>query len=411
MKPEITETPSGYILDWKDQHIKITTSRVHVHKSDGRVTGEIVIGTDSPKLSPILMPATQLNFSAERTRASHIKSLSEKYPQFDWASIVDQLAYYIQDLAREGEPVRELWTHEDVKPPEFLLEPFIFKGLPNVIYGEKGVNKSTLALVFYACLVLPWKDNPLELKLPDRSVNTLYLDWETEWDIIQYYAKRLQIGMGLPTFPVQYRRCALPLVDDLEQIQKHIVNTKAEVIIIDSLGAAAGGDLKTPEIALNFFTGLRRLKTSSLIIAQTSKDEDTKRKRIFGSVYFEYYARNIWEICKAEAISDEEYDIALFHRSPNLSALLKPVGFHLHYNETGLSVERTSVDMKEFMTRITTRQRILEYLKGISGLKTTSEIMDALGINRNNADVTLNRLKKYNQVVKVGDGWGLKANE
>lgn len=409
MKPNITEQVDGYILVWEDQHISIRVSRIKVHK-DGRVIGELLITTDSQGFAPILMPASQLNFNAERTRNSLIKSLNDKFPKFDWTTIIDELAHYIQELARQGEPVKELWTHDDVKSPEYLLEPFIFKGLPNVIYGEKGVNKSTLALVFYICLTLPWYDNPLELKVPSKSVPTLLLDWETEWDISQYYAKRIQTGMGLPTFPVYYRRCFLPLADDVEQIQGHINKMKAEAVIVDSLGAAAGGDLKTAEIALGFFSALRRLKVSSLIIAQTTKDEESQRKRIFGSHFFEYYSRNMWEIVKAESISDEEYNIALFHRSPNLTALLKPIGFHLHYNETGLTIARQSVNLGEFIARITTRQRILEHLKN-EGLKTTAEIVDSLSITRTNADVTLKRLREGGKVVKVDDKWGLKAFE
>ena len=408
MKPEITETPSGYTLEWKDQHIKISTSRIHIHKSDGRVTGELVISTDVKNLSSILMPASQLNFSSERTRTSLIKSLGEKFKQFEWDTIIDQLAYYVQDLARQGEPIKELWTSDNIKPPEYLLEPFIYKGLPNIIYGEKGVSKSTLALVFYTCLVLPWHDNPLELVVPERSIKTLMLDWETEGDIIQYYAKRLQTGMSLPPFAVNYRRCALPLADDIEQIQRHISNIGAEVIIVDSLGAAAGGDLKAPEIALNFFTGLRRLKTSSLILAQTSKDEDSKRKRIFGSVYFEYYARNIWELCKSEAISDEEFDVALFHRNANLSAPLKPIAFHLHYNESGLSVDRTSVDIREFRAKMSASVKVLDALK--KGALSAEEISDITEISTDTIRVSLSRLKKRGKVVSLERGkWGLYA--
>ena len=407
--PKITEKTDGYLLEWTDQHIKISTSRIHIHK-DGRVTGELIITTDNKKLSPILMPSTQLNFSAERTRTSLIKNLSEKYQQFEWNTIIDQLAHYIQELVRKGEPVKELWTSADVKSPEYLLEPFIYKRLPNVIYGEKAVNKSTTLLVFYTCLILPWTDNPLELKVPDRSIKSLILDWEADEDIVQYQAKALQTAMNLPPFAVNYRRCALPLADDLEQIQGHINSIGAEAIFIDSLGAAAGGDLKAPEIALNFFTALRRLKTSSLIIAQTSKDETTKRKRMFGTVFFEYYARNIWELCKSESISDNEYDIALFHRSPNLSAVLKPIAFHLHYNETGLSIERTSVDIKEFKTRMSSTVKVLDALK--KGALSPEEISDRTDLPVNTIRVCLSRLKKKEKVVDLERGkWGLRADE
>jgi hypothetical protein len=407
MKPKITEEINGYSMEWPDLNLTIKANRINVHR-DGRITGEITIRTDAKGYSPILLPATQINFVAERTRSTLIKSLAEKFPSFPWAEIIDQLAHHIQELARRGEPVQELWTHDDVQPPAYLLEPFIYRGLPNVVYGEKGVNKSTLALIFYTCLILPWYDNPLELTAPKRSIPTLYLDWETEGDIIQYYAKRLQVGMGLPTFPIQYRRCSLALKDDLEQILNHIKKMKAEAIIIDSLGAAAGGDLKTAEIALGFFTALRQLKVSSLIIAQTTKDEETKRKRIFGSHFFEYYTRNMWEIVKSKSVSREEYNIALFHRSPNLSAVLEPIGFHLHYNNTGLHIQRQAVSVSEFISNVSAKQKILDYLK--NGAKTPSEIAEDLELSSENTRQTIKRLKDRDLIVKIDDKWGLKAN-
>jgi len=405
LKPEINEQINGYEFYWPTQHILIKVSRITVHK-DGRVTGELVVVDKSN--AKILMPATQLNFSAERTRTGLIKSLTEKFSKYSWAAIIDQVAYHVQDLARQGEPARELWTHEDVKEPEYLLEPILFKGLPTVIYGEKGVSKSTLSLAFYICLALPWYDNPLGLVAPDRSVKTLILDWETEADIVQYYAKRFQVGMNLPPFPVMYRRCNLPLVDDLEQIEKHIADTQAEVVIIDSLGAAAGGDLKSPEVALKFFAGLRRLKTSPLLIAQTSKDEETRKKRIFGSVYFEYYSRSIFELCKSESINDNEVDIALFHRSSNLTSLQKPMGFLINFNGAGLSIERKPVDMQEFRARLSNSSRVLEVLK--SGKLSVPEIATNANISRDAAQVALTRLKKKDKVIDLERGlWGLYA--
>lgn len=406
MKPEISEQIDGILLNWQGQKVKIKVSRINLHK-DGRVTGEMVITTDAQGYSPMLMPATQLNFSAEQTRTRLIKNLAEKYQAFDWATIIDELAHYVQKSAREGEPVKELWTHDEVEPPQYLLEPVMFKGIPNVIYGEKGVSKSTLALAFYTCLILPWHDNPLNLIVPDKPVKSLILDWETEGDIVQYYAKRIQTGMSLPTFPVYYRRCALTLADDLEQIQGHMNSVNAEAVIIDSLGAAAGGELKSAEIALNFFSALRKLKTSSLIIAQTSKDEDSKKKRIFGSVYFEYYSRNIWELCKPEPVSDDEYDIALFHRSSNLSRPHRPMGFHLHFNESGLDISRTEVDLREFRTRISTQTKILESLK--EGKMRAGELADKVGAEESTVRVILTKLKKKEKVVNVDGLWGLYA--
>ena len=404
MKPQIEEQIDGYLFRWDD--ISIKAQRVNLHR-DGKITGDITIQTTHKDYSPILMPSTQINFSAEQTRTRLIKNLNEKFAQFDWAIIIDELAHYVQQFARQGEPIKELWTYEDVQPPEYLLEPILFKGLPTVIFGEKGAHKSILSLVFYTCLILPWHDNPLGIKVPARSVKPLILDWESEANIVQYQAKKLQEGMGLPSFPIYYRRCILPLAADIEQIVQHKNEIGAQVVILDSLGAAAGGDLKAAETAMNFYTALRKLKTTALIIGQTSKDEESKRKSIFGSVYFTYYSRSIWELCKAEPVSDNDVNIALFHKWANLTALQKPIGFTFHYNQNKTGIERTPVNISEFISKVTTRDKILNLLK--EAPQTTKEVQEKLGISRANADQTLSRLRNAKKIVKSDDKWGLIA--
>lgn len=381
-----------------------------MHKSDDRVTGEILIQSVTDEGKPInIMPQTSFNFSAVRTRKEHVTNLAMKYPKLPWGEMIDQLCYAVQERARRGEPVLELWTSEEnIKPPEPLLEPILYKGLPTVIFGDKGVAKSTLALGLYFCLLLPWTANPLGLKAPDRCIQTLILDWETEGDIVQFYGKLIQEGHNLPAVPILYRRCGLPLADDLEQIQNHIMATKAEAIIIDSLGAAAGGELNKPEVALAFFTALRQLKVGSLIIAQNSKDMETKKKSIYGSTYFSYYARNIFELCKAETIDENDIDIALFHRSINIGKPQRPMSFRLHYNETGLRFERQPFDIAEFMIKVSNSTKVLEALK--HGALPVEELAKACGIERSAAQVALTRLKAKGQILQTEWGtWGLKV--
>ena len=68
------------------------------------------------------------------------------------------------------------------------------------------------------------------------------LDWETDESIFRYYISRLRKGMNIPICSLHYRRCTLPLISDLEAIQKHTETINANMIVVDSLGAAAGGE-------------------------------------------------------------------------------------------------------------------------------------------------------------------------
>lgn len=400
--PQITNKIDGFTFTWGDKSLTINVNRLDVHK-DGRVTGELLITQGKA----ILMPATQFNFSADRTRSGLVKNLAEKYKDIDWATVIDQLSHHVQELAKAGEPVEELWTSNEYIKPEYMLHPILFKKLPTVIFGEKGVRKSGLTIILAACLLLPWHDNPFGFTVPEKSVRTLILDWETEKEIALYEAQRIKRGMDLPDFPILYRRCHLPLADDLEQIQKHIEQQKAEVVIIDSLGAAAGGELNRPEIALNFFAALRKLKTTPLIIAQTSKSDEGK-KSIFGSTYFTYYARSIFELCRGEEAGDEMH-VALFHKWCNLDKTQPPIGLCFHFNDKGLSVVSEPVSYSQFKDKLNRYSQVKDYL--MDGVKSTAEIMEALEITRGNADMIMKRMKEKGMVVKVDNKWGLLSKE
>lgn len=409
MKPIVTERFQGYLFHWSEHGITVKVSKVRLHPSDGRITGELEMqsATDSELIT--FYPPTQFNFSSDITRSRITKSLLAELPDLPWDEMMKQLCYGVQYRARRGEPISELWTSaENIKAPESLLEPILYKGLPTVIFGDKEACKSTLALCFYFCLMLPWQDNPLELKVPDRSIPTLILDWESDGDIVQYYAKRIQNGHHLPALPVLHRRCTMPLADDLEQIAEHIAEKKIEAVIIDSLGAACGGNLKDPEPALRFFQGLRTLKVTSLLIAQNTKDPDTRKKSIFGSTYFSYYSRSIFELCRAETTDEDDIDVALFHRNVNISKHHKPMSFRLHYNDIGLTITRESFNMAEFEDKLSATQQILQALR--NGALTVDDIAEQCDLKMNTTRVALFRLKHQGKVLPTeGRKWGLKA--
>ena len=408
IEPIITSQIGGYLLDFKDAAILIKVGRLDVHK-DGRVTGELTI---TGKDKAILLQPSSFNFSSDRTRGMTAKQLGEKYPdaKVNWVETFDYLGYKVQELARQGESVLEIWAEDDVEAPEFLLEPFIYKNQSNIIFGEKGTLKSSLSQAFAMCMALPWPDNPLELKVPDKPVVSLVLDWETDKKIFAWSLSRLKRGMGMPTVPIQYRRCYLPLAEELEEIEQYIDKVKADVLIIDSLAAAASGERGelNAQSALSFNMALRKLNRTSLIIAQTSKDPDGK-KTILGSTIFTYYARNIFELCRSEDMDSDKVHSAIFHRECNLGRKYKPMGFCMDFNDANrsLNITRESVTVAEFIGKVTSQNAVADALK--SGLKSVKEVADMTGLKENNIRTSLGRLRSLDKATKVGDKWGLKA--
>ncbi len=402
MKPQINDTQVGiYKFYWEDYAIGITVSRIKIHK-DARVTGEILV----EHKQAVIYPPTQLNFTSSRTLTTIINSLDKIDEKIDWSAIIRQLAFHILERCRMGEPVKELWTSDEIKPPEYLLYPILMKGIPTVIYGEKGVFKTGISQALAICLQLPWHDNPLGLIAPQEPVETLLLDWEAEEDIIKWQLKCLQGGMGLPPFALHYRRCALPLVDDIDQIQEHISKMGAKVIIVDSIAPAVGGDLKEASSALMFHNALRKLKVTSLLIGQTTKDDG---KKLFGSVFFEYMSRSIWELRRVQEGEESEINLGLFHRNVNYSRLFQPMGFNVSFNGNCTSIKKQPVDLAQFIDSISAGMKIIEFLK--DGAKTPKELSDLTGENYHAVYQALVRLGTKGKAVKVGEKWGLLADE
>ena len=405
--PTITPQINGYRLAWGEERIIVSVSRLRLHTSDGRVTGEITIEAVNDGKPIRVFPPTDFNFTSEVTRTRLAKNLATKFAgSIDWALMLDQLCEGVVERARQGEPVQELWTSDDVPDLVYLLHPILIRGVPTIVFGEKGVAKSTLSQICYLILSLPWHDNPLGLGAPPEPVRTLVLDYELPGEIAQRNMKRLQEGMDLPPVLLYHRRCFAPLVDDIEQVANHVAAVKAEVVIIDSLAGACGGDLIKTEPANRFYEALGKLKVTSLILAQTSKDLEGKRKTVYGNALFTYYARSIFELCRSD-FSADGLSVGLFHRWANLTRLHDSMGFRLSFNGTHTTVEREPVNIIEFKDKINKRDAVLGVLK--RGALSFPALEAELGGGGSSAlRVLLSRMKQQGLVTNPEHGtWGL----
>lgn len=413
--PEVKELINGYLIEWPDPpHLKATVRRLHI-SSDGQVKGELEIRHNQNGKEAYVLVPTQYNFSTESTRTKFAKQLREKLNlEVEWAEIFDYLSQKIQELARGGEPVITLVTGREIKPPEYLLNPLIVKNYPNVLFGDPSAAKSTIAVILAQVVMLPWHDNPLGLIAPKQRARVLYLDWEADADTIQWQTTMLQRGIaGVDVLEVEYRHCSQPLASDLDEIKWHIGATKASMIILDSQGLAAGGELKETQPAISFYAGLRALKVTSLILAHNSKDKETKTRSIYGNQYFTAGARNIWEVRKSQEVGSKEMDIALFHRKPPpFAGLHAPLGFKITFDDDAGRMDIAQSDPRtvgEFLEQMSLRSRIIEELRG--GAMSVKELSDILEVSPNQVKARCNDMKHRKQVIKVGEKWGLSSNE
>lgn len=412
-KPDVKDTISGYIYEWEKEKVKIEVSKLHNHTSDGRVTGEMAVSTSAFGSDGHLHQA-QFNFSSSQSRKQLCSILAERYKDPDWYAIIEQACVYTLERQSKGEPVISLFSGENCIPPEFLIDPLIVKYQPNTIFGQPGSAKSTLAIALSQFILFPeWENNPFGFIPTKKSVNTLMLDWETDEQTVKWQLNMLAKGTGKEPLHLKYRHCALPLVQDVEQIRKHIVDTETELVIIDSLGLACGGELNEAAPALAFFTAFRQLKTTGLILAHTSKDTLSKKKSIYGSVYFEAGMRNIWEIQKHQEKDSSEMDIRLTNRKPPpFRKLHKDIGLRFIYpDNNAVKIEQGDLSkVPEFVDNMDNGQKILAALRNSPNRKLNlKDLSENTGISEAVCRVMFGRLKKY--IAKQGDNYCLISNE
>ncbi len=410
--PEVEKTLTGYTFEWVSEKVLVKVSRVRAH-TDGKITGEVklVLGKDKQE-----EPSFSWNFSSAQTRKQLVNLLSEKYPEWkdNWLGIIDELCRQVQDLVKAGEPVVTLHSTDGYEELEYLIYPLIPLGKPTAIFGDPGSGKSQLAVIIIIIAGLPWADNTLNLGAPSKPSKILYLDYEADSDDVKRQLVQLVDGMELGYCGIEYRRCLIPLTDDIESIQNIIEERQIDGVIVDSVSLAAGGDLNRMDVATEYVRALRSLGSglTTISFAHTSKDRDAKSKTIIGSVLFEAGFRSVWEIRGNS--QDDSLEVALFHRKVNLSKRFDNIGFEFRYNGTGITV--SSHDPKsvpEFLERMSARQQILEKLK--EEQLNNKELSEALDITLATIYKTTSRMSSGNHkvIVKLSDvkdaKWGLAS--
>ncbi len=367
-----------------------------------------------------LFDVSELNLLAPRSRDDYCRRLVELSPglkDFDWLDAFRYIVPMALQARRVGEPVIELGiSDKEIKRPQWDAYPFLVKGMTNLIFGDRGSLKSKFILFLALVMMLPLEDNDVGIKAPNKSLKVLKLDFENTQDADDYEWHRLLRGLDIEgTIQLKYRACRRTLADDVESIATHADNMQADVLIVDSLGPAAGGDLNASEPALKINAAFRQLNRTIIASAHTAKNAIGKRS-VFGNIFYENLARNIWEVTKEE---DEDSESPLQHialkqtKSPPFAPHHKTMAFEFEFDD---QEEKTFVrryepsKMEAVISRLSLNTKILDLLKGGSAMP--KFIAKELGETDNAVRVALYRLKKAERVIQLDDkSYGLLSKE
>jgi len=413
-KPFIEILPGGYLFKYESVGISARVRGISKDRA-GNLVAEVDFTSDRRNdFKELLGQRINLYSLSARKKAADELSKSRIYNEhydegcgIPFHEIFEDLANRLLKLHRDGDKPEEIWPSEDVTlTPEYLLEPVLYLNHPSVIFGDYGSTKSLFALVVATICQIPYCNNPLGLIAPKEPTPCLYLDYEDDPSSFRKRWSALLRGMAVGEMPILYKRMTSTIADSVEQLQKLVADSKIKLLIIDSLGPAARGNLNDPEPAIKYHAALRQLGITSLTLAHTSKDQLTKKRTIFGSVFFTNLARSVWEI-KAETETDEdETTISLKQTKHNLSKKNPTLGYRFNFTDNTIKITKTELKDTGLSGELPLSFQIKNLLR--NGPKTVKAIAEALEASEASVRTITNRMYHKNQLVKVGDAWGLR---
>lgn len=333
---------AGYLYtdDWNGHTIIARISRIS--ETGGRVGAEVAVLVDGNPVARSSPTLTSVSGLDQFWRKLNRRLKYEDYG-IDWESWAEGMAGRVLDAYRQGEPDISLSGVPVPDEIEFLINPYILRGQPNVLYGEGSGGKSTLALLMAVLMDSGHVDTRHGMTVKPAKV--FYLDYETDEYEVSHRIKWLRAGMGLQgdDYDIAYRHCTRPLKDEADQIKEMIRKRWPDtplgevVLMVDSLGLATGGALEEAESVLSYFTALRWIGATSLTLTHVNKEG-----KIYGSIYTINAARNLWELQK-EAVDRGRLEVGMFHRKANIIELCQPTAFELRFNPTDLVVESKDI--------------------------------------------------------------------
>jgi hypothetical protein len=383
-QPVVTATAEGLTFTWPDVPILVTLSRIRegTHDTTAELQAVYSNGTGKSKT----LTHQKLNLLTSKDRLAN--ELHKKHDA-PWLSMLEQVGVLALRHLRQGAPIESLTPTDTTDPSWFVLNPLLYHQNPTVLYGPGDSWKSFLAL--YCALLLCNGATGANLHVAPTPWRVLWLDWEMSANDVRARVKLLQAGDARLVRVPDYRRCVRPLADEIADVKKVVSDGAYDVLILDSLAMAAGGqELERADSAIRFNAALRSLNCTSLVIGHTPKPQaDQKERSLYGSVFFHNLCRVSWEVQR------EGDTVGLYQRKNNLGRKHEPIGFSLLVDDQSATVtDANLMDEPVLAKGLSIVERTASYLAEHPN-QTLDHVAEVLELNPKSLAVAVSRAKKH----------------
>jgi hypothetical protein len=318
-----------YVIKYDDKFI-VNVKNLYSHKDEMKAYTEITLaGADMPFYSGMINFYSGRALSDLKKNMSNIQTFTTALRGKPIDMFYEEIKRYIIDLYYNDIKIVDL---KDIKSTKvsYYLYPYIAVNQANVIYGFGSAGKSTLSVAICQKLLgAPIHINFLNERMDEKpfNKNILYIDYETDEIIIKSIQEGFNKKYGRKE-GLFYLKAMMPL-KDIQALPKVINEKNIGMVVIDSIGGAVGGSLKEEEAAMQFFSAVRKLNTTLLIITHANKSNESNANGVnmFGSAYFYNYARNIFEL-KRDASTTR-----MKHIKCNFGKIVEDRYLHLNYQD------------------------------------------------------------------------------
>ena len=374
---------------------------------------EVSFGFDGISSEPF---SGRLNVCSLSGREGFARSLSKSFSKdVPWDLLLARAVHKLQTWWSNRTEDIDLSCVTPGKKQEFLLEPFVVKGLPNIIFGQGSSGKTTFALA--TAISIATGRSFLHFS-PSRKAKVLYLDYEADKETLARRMRTLRFGNVFPGLTEQdlkgqiryWRTGGVSIPDLKEKLKKRVEEEGIELIIVDSAVAACGGKAEDSDVVKAFFNALADIGVASLTIAHIAKGDQNTAP--FGSSFWYNFPRNIWNVQKEQEVGEKEFTSGLFHRKANDTIKFAPVTIKWEYSETVNGEDMVNLSYGStgsFASEESATGLILSLLQ--KGGQSRKGIREALpSIEQNNLGVALTRLKGKGKIEIDSEGiWLIKA--
>ena len=349
--PMFRKSGDDYWVEWPDYMVRLRLSGVYEDKAG--IHAEMVLYVDHEG-APSPAEWTQINLSSAQTRAQTANRLKESWAgpvPPPYRDMLNAAAVWAAEKFREGEPLLKIGGPRVVQAGRFALYPLLPERQTTIIYGDGASCKSLL------CMAMAMSVQQGRGLLPGTRMGqvsqdgpSLYLDFETNQDEQHARIRRIMDGFGPQTGAIRqefremlYRECHHPLHKEAATIRRIVDDNRVGMVVVDSLGAAVGGDPNDAGEVIRTMNALRSFGVTVLAVDHVTKTDDQGKPFGCYSADTDLMTRSGWK--RHDELQEGE-EVAIFDPTTGRLRWSIPSKIHAYpYSGDMVSVQSHAVDL------------------------------------------------------------------